>query len=367
MKWEKSIRNEINDIEMCQYAHAGEGVVPEVDCSLGTSPVGAPPQVLKKWREGFASDPSAYCNDFSAATAALKGFWGELFEDDEIIYGPGSVSILFSLAFVTGCKGASVKGIAPQFPDVPYYFRFNGTPVNNLALQAPGYELSVNDLIADTGEETTLVYLDQPHNPTGQYLPIEEVMVLAEHCEKEGILLVVDEAYGGFMPEKESSVNLRFENLVTVRSFSKSWGMAGLRAGYAVVRSSSLRESYRKACPPFPFSVSLNELIPAALADKNYPFQLRKMVEELKNRTVEIVSSSKGFSIAKTSMSVPIMLVSYDREDLDLFEHLLEAGIKTEPGYGFMGLGKNSVRLRVPAPEKMDLFEKCWKESVEKL
>ncbi len=367
MDWNNIIRKEIRETEICQYAYAGEGVIPKVDCSLGASPVGTPPEVERLWKRGFSIDPSPYHSDFGKLTGSLIDFWGPVFEREEIVYGPGSISILFSLAFITGGEGASVLGISPQFPDVPSYFRFNGAEVRNVQLNGPDYALNVKDILASVTKDTTLVYLDQPHNPTGQYLPIEDVMELANFCEGNGTLLVVDEAYGGFMPEAESSINMRYESLISVRSFSKSWGLAGIRAGYAVIRNKIIRDYYKKVSPPFPFSVSMEELVPLAVRDEDYPPRLRKMVEKLKEKTMDIILSTKGFSVARTSMTVPIMLVSHENPHLDLFEHLLSFGIKTEPGTGFPGLGGNSVRLRVPSPDLIDTFKQCWGKASDSL
>ena len=137
-----------------------------------------------------------------------------------------------------------------------------GSPLKNVFLTPPNYRFEVEDILSLITDDISMVYVDNPHNPTGQVIPLSRIRRVADLCAEKGIMLIVDEAYGGFMDEEESSVNLDHENVVSLRSFSKSWGMASLRAGYAVVRDQELRELYNKVCPPFPLSPDLLELIP---------------------------------------------------------------------------------------------------------
>jgi len=362
VNWKKAVRPVIRDTEALHYVHSGEGFIPKVDCSLGSCPFGSPQRVLHKWRTGFTSDPCGYMGDYSAVEQAIVNFWGGAVKKEEILLGAGSIGILYNLATLLGDGGFHVLGLAPQFPDVPLYFRYMESPVDKVTLTGPSYRFRVEELISRINDATAMVYLDNPHNPTGQAIHLSDVEVLADHCLDRGIMLIVDEAYGGFMEEEESSINLKHPNLVSVRSFSKSWGMASLRAGYAVARDPELRDLYNKVCPPFPLSPDLLELIPLAMEEKEYLSSLRTRVAYLKKRTMDTIFSSPGFSIAETSLSVPIMLVTCEDPEVDLFQLLLDGGIKTEPGEGFESLGSNSIRLRIPSPEKLGEFNTCWKE-----
>ena len=367
MNWKKAVRPVIRDTEALHYVHSGEGVVPEVDCSLGSCPFGSPQRVLDKWRTGFVSDPCGYMGDYTAVEQAIVDFWGGVVKKDEILHGAGSIGILYNLATLLGDGDFHVLGLAPQFPDVPLYFSYMESPVDKVLLSPPSYRFRVEDLISGITDKTAMVYLDNPHNPTGQAIPLSDVEILADHCLDRGIMLIVDEAYGGFMEEGESSINLKHSNLVCVRSFSKSWGMASLRAGYAIVRDPELRELYNKVCPPFPLSPDLLELIPLAMDEKGYLSGLRTRVAYLKKRTMDVILSSPGFSVAETSLSVPIMLVTSEDPEVDLFQLLLDVGIKSEPGEGFESLGRNSIRLRIPSPDKLEAFNTCWKELLKRL
>ena len=78
------------------------------------------------------------------------------------------------------------------------------------------------------------VAIANPNAPTGRFLPIPEIRRLAEHCHDRGAVLLVDEAYAAFAPENAVPLLREFDNLLIVRTFSKSHALAGMRVGYAL-------------------------------------------------------------------------------------------------------------------------------------
>ena len=359
----------MRDYEPAQYVYSGDGAEPEIDCSLGTNPFGANERIMHKWTSGFSIDPSLYPADQSRLLEAIVDFWKGAVASEEIFFGGGSIGVIFSLARILVSPGTKVLGLAPQFSDGAFYFTFSGASVENVKLEAPDYAIDVSKIEEALNDDISFVYMDRPHNPTGQVVSLEDVEELADCCDKNGALLIVDEAYGGFIPEDESAINLGNKSLVCLRSFSKAWGLAGLRVGYAVIRDERLRKYYRKVSPPFSVPASALELLPLVIKDREYLEKLRERVGELKREVMEMILPCNGFSIAPTCPTVPIMMVTWDEDQsLDLHDFLLKVGgIKTEPGWGFENLGKNSVRLRVPGPDGMKTFKKCWNKVCEEL
>src|SRR5699024_4459156 len=81
-----------------------------------------------------------------------------------------------------------------------------------------------------------LLYLDNPNNPTGQIIPIEEIEFIVKKAAENSTCVIVDEAYGDYMDQQSSAISLvhKYENLFVVRTFSKAYGLAGMRIGYVV-------------------------------------------------------------------------------------------------------------------------------------
>ena len=131
------------------------------------------------------------------------------------------------------------------------------------------YRLPLESLAEAVDHNTALVFVTSPDNPTGLAAKAEELMVLSGVMPR-GALLVVDEAYMDFTwpPEEYSMLNVLGElgNVVVLRTFSKAYGLAGLRLGYGVMPV-WLAEHLRRARPPFTVNLLAEEAGLAALGD----------------------------------------------------------------------------------------------------
>lgn len=350
----------VREMEFAEYATSQEERPVAVDCSLGTNPLGSPGCVGKLIEAGRFTDPCLYPGDDLPFRKALSDSWKGAFTPEEVILGTGSIGLIISLARTFCSPGAVVLGASPQFPDAPMHFQFAGASYRTVPLSPPDYTLDIASLIeAMTGDES-IVYLDRPHNPTGQVPSLSEVQTLAEACTGSGSLLVIDEAYGDFLPSEESAVMLTLGSIIALRSFSKGRGLAGIRAGYAVVRDPEARRFLRKVTPPFSVTSIAMDLATASLLDKEFSICSIEAVKSVKERVLQAVSNTPGFYAATTHPQVPILLISSAMTGENLYELLMDKGIRTEAGTCFEGLGPESVRLRVPAPEQLDSFLDRW-------
>ena len=96
------------------------------------------------------------------------------------------------------------------------------------------FDLSVQDMIAAIGKNTRLVALANPNSPTGTIISREEIIDLVEICCSRDILVLIDEAYYPFYPHTVIDLVGKYPNLIITRTFSKAFGLASLRLGYAV-------------------------------------------------------------------------------------------------------------------------------------
>ncbi|WP_226021293.1 histidinol-phosphate transaminase [Halomicrobium salinisoli] len=138
------------------------------------------------------------------------------------------------------------------------------------------YALSRDDDFAQTAETVLtdydgerIVYVTSPHNPTGSEMPTEEVRTLAEETDEE-TLVVVDEAYGEFTdsPSKRPLLSER-DDVALLKTFSKLYGLAGVRLGYAVVPE-EWADAYARINTPFAASELACRAGLAALSDDDH-------------------------------------------------------------------------------------------------
>lgn len=334
-----------------------------LDCALGTNPLGMPPAVRQVLQDGsYHLDLAAYPVDPGPFVTAVSEFWNGCIHPEEILPGAGTMEILFNLLRLFGHRHTIVLGLSPQFPDVPQRFRLSGARYRTVRLMGPAYRLDAQALIRAISHEVALVYLDQPHNPTGQAWAHEDLARIARRCGETGALLVVDEAYGASLPEEQSAVMLPDDSVVVLRSFSKIWGLAGLRAGYAVCRCPDFREYYRKSALPVSLCRPAIDLVPIALRDRKFLEVSRTVFRETKGRLLQQILGTPGISLAATDATPPILFIEPKGTGEDLYHRLLGGGILTERGNCYEGVAPGGVRIRIPAPDQMALFETLWRQ-----
>jgi histidinol-phosphate aminotransferase len=181
-------------------------------------------------------------------TAAIAERWGV--DPEQIWLAAGADGALDYLARATLEPGDGVLVPTPGFAYYPMSARYHHGEVREYPLRkAEGFALTAGAVLAPYDGER-IVYLTTPHNPTGAWIGLAGIEEIARSVGAD-TLLVVDEAYGEFSDEA-SAVSLleTYDNIAVARTFSKAYGLAGLRIGYAVVPS-AWADAYAKVNTPF--------------------------------------------------------------------------------------------------------------------
>ena len=209
--------------------------------------------------------PDGSSVNFRAALASRHGL-----DADRIVCGAGSDELLYNLARAYAGPGDEVLYSVHGFNIYPIAARCVGA----IPVTAPETNLTVDvdALLARVTEKTRIVFIANPNNPTGSYIPAEEMARLRNGLPAE-TLLVIDSAYAEYVTLNDYSPGIDLvdagENTVMTRTFSKIYGLAALRIGWAF-------------CPPAiadvlnrirgPFNLSSAALVAgeAALADESH-------------------------------------------------------------------------------------------------
>ena len=185
---------------------------------------GAPPEWLRRVLHD-ALDGSAGYPDARPARAAVAGAHGR--PEDEVLLTAGAAEAFVLVARALAPRRAVV--VHPSFTEPEAALRAAGHPVERLLLRADdGYRLHPAEVPADAD----LVVLGNPTNPTSVLHGTDAVAALA----RPGRVLLVDEAFADTVPGEPASLAHRRDlpGLLVVRSLTKTWGLAGLRVGYAL-------------------------------------------------------------------------------------------------------------------------------------
>lgn len=198
------------------------------------------------------------------ATAALRQRLAELngVGVDEIAVGPGSVGVLAQLIQAVCDAGDDVVFAWRSFEAYPILCQVAGAGAVRIPLTTDERH-DLPGMLAAITTRTRAVLLCSPNNPTGTAIQLEELAAFLESVPTS-VLVVLDEAYREFMDGEHDTLALYREhpNLCLLRTFSKAYGLAGLRVGYAIARP-EIAEGLRRT--QIPFAVS-NVAEAAALA-----------------------------------------------------------------------------------------------------
>jgi histidinol-phosphate aminotransferase len=233
--------------------------------------------------------------------------------------------------------------VHPSFTEAEAALRATGTPVTHVMRTAPDWALRPEQV----PEDADLVVLTNPNNPTGNLDPPARIARLA----RPGRTLVVDESFADFVPGDRASLAGRRElpGLVVLRSLTKVWGLAGLRAGYLL----GPRELVgRLVAHRQPWSVSAPALaaIETCLTDRETPSRIAAEVaaarHDLQQRLGHITAVKTWPGEAN------FVLVEAPGRGGALVQRLAREGIAVRPCESFPGLGADHIRIAVRTPSE---------------
>jgi histidinol-phosphate aminotransferase len=321
-----------------------------IDCALGVNPFGFPDTVKGLFDEFPVSKLSGY-PDFPYITLKkeLVAYWKDIadLKTVNIKLGNGSMGVIEKVNRVFIETGSKVLGCCPQFTDFMVDVQCCGGIFDYVSLKKENnLRFDANDMIAALKSDYKMVYIDNPNNPTGQVIPLTDIEAVVAAADRIGVCVMIDEAYGEFMEKDKSAITLvnRYKNLMVLRTFSKGFGLAGIRVGY-MVTSPFIGEYYSKIDGPFSIS-SIGEYASIlALKDKDFLSVCRNRINASKTK---LINALNGIKVYETDLNVPIMTLEHPNPQVDLRQQFGSRGVLTESGADFVGLGKNAVRLRIP-------------------
>jgi histidinol-phosphate aminotransferase len=325
-----------------------------LDCSIGENPFGCSPLVRQALKEVEHSDIEEYPKQerYSKLKERIAEYWSEVANVRHILLGAGSMYVLERINLLFLGEGKKVLGYCPQFTEYIIEARLLGARHKCVLLpKEKGFKFDVEMFLDEINDSFDLIYIDNPNNPTGQTIVLKDVEEIVRKASGEDVVVIVDEAYGEFMEKKESALGLInvYDNLIVVRSFSKGFGLPGLRVGYAVC-GDMLGGFLEKVDVPFSVNGVAAFIAQKALEDEEFLQSCMEKIGRVKARLIDEFKVN-NYIISETSPVVPIFVVGRE-EEVDLYRSFLRRNVLTTPGSGFPGLGVNFVRIRTPKEDE---------------
>lgn len=220
--------------------------------------------------------PELHAEDVRAAISRHEG-WPEA----GIVLSPGSNLLVLALAEAA----ASVIDTSPAFPYYKGSAQAAATPYRPVPL-GPAFELPVEALLAELDRAPGVLFVPNPHGPTGRLFETADLEALAAKARARDALLVVDEAYHAFAGSDARPLARANPNVALLRTFSKSWCLGGIRAGY-LLASPHVAAVARALVPPFCLPAHTGAILLTALESPGYVAPLVQRIRAERERLLE--------------------------------------------------------------------------------
>jgi histidinol-phosphate aminotransferase len=233
-----------------------------------------------------------------------------------------------------------------------------GIPVVTTPIFSNG-SVDIDAIISACTKKTAAIFMASPNNPTGVLVPQTEVERLLNNIPTSTIL-VLDEAYYEFV-DKDKQTNTAYllatyPNLIITRTFSKAYGLAGLRIGYAVANA-SISSILNRVLPPFSVSVTSVMAASAALDDQAF---IKKTIYNNRLGLKQIHQGLDELGLSYLPTSTNFITFNCNTDALPIYEKLLQKGIIVRPLHPYHM--NNYLRVTVGTQMQNDRFIKELKE-----
>ncbi len=287
---------------------------------LGPSPFATQAAVEAMKKIALYPDPSGY---------ELKHQLAEFYtvSPDEITLGNGSDNLLSLLIQGYG-KGKSI--LVSEYSFDNYVLIAQGHGVDAKIAPSKNWGVDVEAMAEAINDKTGIIFIANPNNPTGTYITHDELVFLLKRTP-EHVLVVMDEAYYEFATESDyprtQELQKEYPNIIITRTFSKGYGLAGLRVGYSLSHP-QIVDVLNRIRLPFNVSVPAMAAASAALKDRQH---LQECIKLNQRGREYLTKFFQELELSPIPSATNFITVDMRQDTTPLFQKLLGMGIIVRP------------------------------------
>ena len=311
-----------------------------LDFSANTNPLGTPPSVLEAVCRALPRlhrYPDPYCRRLVQAIAGH-----EQVPASYILCGNGAADLIYT--YCAALRPRTAVELAPTFGEYGAGLAQVGCRVERYFLhQAQNFDLDERFLSFLEEKKPEVVFLCNPNNPTGRLIPLPLLEQILQYCAAQGARLFLDECFLDLTEDGVSAKSLlaAHPELLILKAFTKSYGMAGIRLGYCLCADNALLRRMAAASPPWNVSSPAQSAGEAALAERDFLQRTLSLVHT-ERRWLTDNLTALGFWVCPSHANYLLF-----RGPLGLREGLLQQGIAIRGCGNYNGLGDGWYRIAV--------------------
>ncbi|QQY15825.1 histidinol-phosphate transaminase [Cutibacterium avidum] len=324
-----------------------QGIIPGSDAvklSSNENPFGPLPSVyeaVSRTLSGFNRYPSMGAEQVRAAIADHFGV-----DMRQVAVGAGSTEVAGQLMHARASDGDEIIFPWRSFEAYPILTQVAGATPVPVPL-TPDLSHDLDAMVAAITERTRVIFLCTPNNPTGTVLHMDEVKQFLTQVP-EDVVVVMDEAYCHFNRDDAAVDGFAllddYPNVVVLRTFSKAYGLAGLRIGFAIA-STDITDDLRRVATPFTVTSLAQQAAIASLAVED---ELNKRVQQIVTERTRIFAelTRQGWPVRPSQANFFWLATGDDTERID--------GVLTSRGVFARCWSGEGIRLSIGLPEEND-------------
>ncbi|WP_067836518.1 histidinol-phosphate transaminase [Amphibacillus sediminis] len=301
-------------------------------------------QVVKEYGNHFEIYPDGYAAELRALLSEQLAV-----DPDQLVFGCGSDEVIDIICRTYLDAGANTIMATPTFPQYKHNALIQGAEIKEIPL-IDGYH-DLDGMLDAIDQQTKVVWLCSPNNPTGCLINKQSLQSFIDRCP-EHVLVVIDQAYYEYITDEDAPDLIAFmnqyPNVIVLRTFSKAYGLAGLRIGYGVA-SLAVSQALNIARGPFNTTLLAQKAAISALNDK--AFLMHSVTETVKNRA-KLMAFCDQHDLDYYDSETNFLFIKLPVSGDAIFEYLLTKGFIVRSGEA---LGHpNGVRITIGDHEDMN-------------
>jgi histidinol-phosphate aminotransferase len=327
-----------------------------VKLASNENPLGASPRAIEAMRGSLDC-----LNRYPDGGLALREVLAREFavKVENVIAGNGSESIMSSIIRAFLCDDDEVLTTEAAFIGFQVLAHSRGVRYRTVPYRDWHYDLPA--LAGQINSRTKIIYLANPNNPTGTIFTRQQFDEFYRHVP-ERVLIILDEAYFEYARDNShypDSMQYRYDNIITLRTFSKVYGLAGVRIGYGFAHEELIRNLLKVKLPFEPSTPAQTAGI-AALSD--YEF-LYRSVEQNARALQRLTSGLEALGITAVASEANFVMIVFpgEQEASRMADDLLSQGVVVRPLKSF-GLPQ-CLRISTGTDEDVDFCIEAFRRS----
>lgn len=344
---------------MDTYGHGGDVFAYDAirhDFSVNINPLGMPEPVKKAVCEHIDEYETYPDTNYRALRSAIAKM--ESIAPERIVCGNGAADLIYKLCFSN--KPENVLVCAPGFSEYERAALLSGSKIRYHALDMENGFIMTDAIVDDINDQTDIVFLCSPNNPTGRLISTELIERSVEKASQCGSLLVLDECFLDFTDGKSAKYLMdKFSNLIILKAFTKIFSMAGLRLGYMLCSDTNLLKRAGDFGQCWSVSAAAQYAGVAACSLDGFVQKTRKLIARERDFLSE---GMKKLGIHVFDSDTNYLLLKCDRPLKDL---LIKKGILIRSCDNFKVLDQRFFRVAVRTRQENSILLKAMGESLQ--